>query len=157
MDLALPRFAGLGDGPRQVHPPWSVYSDSPTSPAACRLDTGGEEDLGFPVDQMSVSSACLNLDMLSSSDDDSRDLAGLGDLSITLLCDSEEVHTPVNSDQVSSDGDLPEESVPKDKRQVIRMRASSPDVQIVEAAQVGRACVPPRPIVSVASGKRMPV
>ena len=28
MDLALPRFAGLADGPRQVHPPWSVASDS---------------------------------------------------------------------------------------------------------------------------------
>ena len=26
----------------------------------------------------------------------------------------------------------------------------------MEAAQVGRACVPPRPIASVASGKRMP-
>ena len=31
MDLALPRFAGLTDGPRQVHPPWSVTSDSPVS------------------------------------------------------------------------------------------------------------------------------
>ena len=38
MDLVLPRFAGLGDGPRQVHPPWSIASDSPASPAACRLD-----------------------------------------------------------------------------------------------------------------------
>ena len=28
MDLALPRFAGLGDGPHQVHLPWSVSSDS---------------------------------------------------------------------------------------------------------------------------------
>ena len=98
MDLALPRFAGLGDGPRQVHPPWSIASDSPASPATCRLDTSGEEDSRLPVHQMSVSSACLNLDMLSSSsDDDSNDSAGLGDLSITLLCDSEEVLTPVRS------------------------------------------------------------
>ena len=65
MDLALPRFAGLGDGPRQVHPPWSVSSDSPASLAACRLDTSGEEDLSFPADQMLVSSPCLNLDELS--------------------------------------------------------------------------------------------
>ena len=138
MDLVLPRFAGLGDGPRQVHPPWSIASDSPASPATCRLDTSGEEDLRFPVDQMSVSSACLNLDTLSSSsDDDSRDSAGLSDLSITLLCDSEEVLSPVNSDQVLSDGDFPEESVPKDKRQVVRRRANPPEVQIVEAAQVG--------------------
>ena len=47
-----------------------------------------------------MSSACLNLDRLSSSsDDDLKDLAGLRELSITLLCDSEEVLTPVNSDQ----------------------------------------------------------
>ena len=39
--------------------------------------------------------------------------------------------------------------MPKDKRQVIRMRASSPDVQIVEAAQVGRACVPILPGIFV--------
>ena len=38
MDLALPRFAGLADGPRQVHPPWSVASDSPASPAPTQLD-----------------------------------------------------------------------------------------------------------------------
>ena len=101
------------------------------------------------MDQMSVSSPCLNLDMLSSSDDDLRDSAGLSDLSITLICDSEEVLTPVNSDQVPSDGDLPDESVPKDKRQVIRMRASSPDVQIVDAAQVGRACESPCESVSL--------
>ena len=85
MDLALPHFAELGDGPCQVHPPWSIASDSPASPATCRLDTSGEEDLRFPVDQMSVSSACLNLDMLSSSsDDDSMDSAGLSDLSIYI-------------------------------------------------------------------------
>ena len=65
MDLALPRFAGLGDGSRQVHPPWSTASDSPASPATGRLDTSGEED-----SCCSVSSACLNLDMLSSSSDD---------------------------------------------------------------------------------------
>ena len=107
MDLALPRFAGLGDGPRQVHLLWSVSSDSPASPAACRLDTSGEEDLRFPADQMLVLSPCLNLDELSSLDDDSSDSVGLSDLSITLLCDSEEVLTPVNSDQVLSNVDLP--------------------------------------------------
>ena len=83
MDLALPRFAGLGDGPRQVHPPCSIASDSPASPATCRLDTSGEEDSRCSVDQMSVSSACLNLDMLSSSsDDDSKDSAGLSDIAL---------------------------------------------------------------------------
>ena len=33
MDLALPRFAGLGDGPSQVHEPWAISADSPVSPA----------------------------------------------------------------------------------------------------------------------------
>ena len=37
MDLALPRFAGIADGPSQVHPPWSVASDSPASPAPAQL------------------------------------------------------------------------------------------------------------------------
>ena len=48
MDLALPRFAGLGNGPRQVHLPWSVSSDPPESPAACRQDSSEQEDFHFP-------------------------------------------------------------------------------------------------------------
>ena len=48
------------------------------------------------------------------------------------------------------------ESVPKDKRQVIWICDVSPDVQIVDASQVGRAWDSQRPVVSVASGKRMP-
>ena len=38
MELSLPRFAGLGDGPRQVHPPWSIASVSPASPATGRQE-----------------------------------------------------------------------------------------------------------------------
>ena len=157
MDLALPRFAGLRDGPRQVHLPWSESSDSPASPAACRLDTNGHEDLRFPKDQVPVSSLCLNLDELSSSsDNDTRGSVGLSDLSITLLCDSDEVFTPVNPDQVLSDVDLPLESVAHDKRQVIRIHDVSPDVLIVDDSQVGWAWDSQRPAVHVASGKRMP-
>ena len=86
-----PRFARLTDGPRQIHPPWSIASDSPASPAPARLETSGEEDSHCSVDQMSVSSACLNLDLFSSSsEDDSKDLAEHSDLSITLFCDSDE-------------------------------------------------------------------
>ena len=111
MDLALPRFAGLGDGPRQVHPPWSIASASPVSPAPARLETSGEEDSRCSVDQMSVSSACLNLDAFSSSsEEDSHDSAERSGLSVTLFCDSDEAGTHVNSDQVSSDGDFPTES-----------------------------------------------
>ena len=150
MELALPCFAGLGDGPRQVHLPWMVSADPPASPAACRLYTCGEED------RVPLPSPCLNLDELSSSDDDTGESVGLSDLSITLLCDSDEILTPVNSDQVLSDVDLPIESVSHDKRQVIRIRDVSQDVQIVDASQVGRAWNSRSPVSSVASGKRMP-
>ena len=57
MDLALPRFAGLGDGPRQIHKLWMVSAD------ASVVDTSGV------VDRVVLSSPCLNLDELSSSDD----------------------------------------------------------------------------------------
>ena len=144
MDLSIPRFAGLGDRPHQFHPPWSIASDSPASPVTGRLETSGEEDSRCSVDQMSVSSACLNLDLLSSSsEDDSKVSDGLSDLSITLFCDSEEARTPFNSDQVLSDGDFPEESVPKDKRQVVRRCASPPGGQIVGVARNDRECEPP--------------
>ena len=125
--LSLPRFVGLTDGLRQIHPPWSIASDSPASPAPARLDTNGEEDSRGSVDQMSVSSACLNLDLFSSSSEDhSKDSAERSDLSITLFCDSDEADTRVNFDQVLSDGDFPEESVPKDKQQFVRRSASPP-------------------------------
>ena len=64
MDLSLPRFAGLGDGLIKF------------IRCGAHLETSGEEDSRCSVDQMSVSSACLNLDLLSSSsEDDSKDLA----------------------------------------------------------------------------------
>ena len=87
---------------------------------------------------MSVSSACLNLDLFSSSsEDDSKDLANRSDLSVTLCCDSSEADARVNSDQVLSDGDFPEESIPKDRRQVVRGCASPPGGPSREAAQDG--------------------
>ena len=76
MDLALPGFAWLGDGPRQVHEPWAISAASPASPATGRLDTSGEED------RAGLSSPCLNLDGLSSSDDDMGPSVGLSDLQL---------------------------------------------------------------------------
>ena len=104
-----------------------------------------------------MSSACLNLDLLSSSsDDDSKDSAGLSDLSITLSCDSEEALTLVNSDQVLSDGDFPEESVPKDKRQVIRRCASPPVVDLVmEKCRPGKSFLVFLANVGVGRGGRL--
>ena len=101
MDLSLPRFAGLGVGPQQVHAPWATSVDSPASPATSRLDTSGEENRG------GFGSPCLDLDELSSSDDDIATSVGLDDLSVTLLCGSDEVFSPVNSDQVLSDVGFP--------------------------------------------------
>ena len=63
---------------------------------------------------------------------------GLGNLWVTLLCDSDAGLTPVNSDQVLSDEDLPPTAGSEDSRQVIRIRDVSPDVQIVDVSQVGR-------------------
>ena len=150
MDLSLPLFAGLTDGPRHIHPPWSIASDSPASPAPARLEKSGEEDSRCSVDQMSVSSACLNLDLFSSSsEDDSKESAERSDLSITLFCDSDEADTRVNSDQVLSDGDFPEKLFPKDKRQFVQRGASPPGSQFMGAAQDDRQYDPLLPVVTL--------
>ena len=146
MDLALPRFEGLGDGPRQVHKPWKISAESPASP-----------DMSSVEDRRRSSSPCLNLDKLSSSDDDTGGSVRLSDLTVTLLCSSDDDHTPVNSDQVLSDVDLPPESVSNDKRQVIRIRDVSPDVQIVDVSQVGRAWDSRWTVSRGGSGKRIPL
>ena len=116
MDLTLPRFEGLGDGPRCT----GVSTESP--------------DPGCLTELLRPPSPCLNLDVLSS--DDTEGSVGLGNLSVTLLCDSDDGHTPVNSDQVLSDEDLPPAAGSEDSRQVVRIRDVSPDVQIVDVSQV---------------------
>ena len=112
MDLALPRFEGLGDGPRQVHRPWMVSTESPASPDA-RCVT---EPLRSP-------SPCINLDALSSDDSE-------GSVGLCWVIFQSRYHTPVNSDQVLSDEDLPPVAGSEDSRQVIRIRDVSPDVQL---------------------------
>ena len=139
MDLSLPQFSGLTNGPRQFYPPWSVSLDLPASPAPARLETSGEEAWRCSVDQMAVSSACLNLDFLSSSSDDgSKDPANRSDLSVPLFCDSSEADASVNSDQALSGGDFPEKSVPKDKRQVVRGCVSPPGCPSGEVVRAHR-------------------
>ena len=146
MDLALPRFEGLGDGPCQVHGPWKVSPQSPESP-----DTSGV------TDRRRSSSPCLKVDELSSSDVDTVGSVRLSDLSVTLLCGLDDGHTPDNSDQVLSDVDLLPETVSNDKRQVIRMCDVSPDVQIVDISQVGRAWDSRRTVSKGGSGKQIPL
>ena len=144
MELALPRFEGLGDGPRQVHRPWMVSNESPASP-----DPGGLTEL------LLSSSPCLNLDVLSS--DDTEGSVGLSNISVTLLCGSDDGHAPVNSYQVLSDEDLPPEAGLDDRRQVIQIRDISPDVQIVDISQVGRVWNSRRTVSKGGSGKQMPL
>ena len=66
MELALPRFA-MTEGPRQVHPPWSVATEPPASPAPSQIEPRGGEDSRCLMDQISFSSVYLNLDALTSS------------------------------------------------------------------------------------------
>ena len=102
MDLALPRFAGLGDRFCEVHVSWAMPTDSPGSPATSRPDTSGDED------KAGSSLPCLDLDELSSSDEDICTSLGLSDLVVTLFCGSDEVLSPVNSDHVPSDVNFPQ-------------------------------------------------
>ena len=125
MDLAFPKFDSLGDRPTQVHRSWMVTNDSPASP-----------DPVCSTDLLRSPSPCLNLEVLSS--DDTEESVRLTDISVTLLCGSDDGHTPVNSDQVLSDGDVLSVAGSGDQRQVIRIRYVSPDVQIVDISQVGR-------------------
>ena len=55
-----------------------------------------------------------------------------------VICVSDDCHTHVNTDQVLSDEDLLAAAGMEDRRQVIRIRDVSPDVQIVDPSQVGR-------------------
>ena len=86
MELALPKFDGLGDRPTQAHKPWIVSTDLPASSnPVCSTDLVRSPD------------PCL---------DDAEESVKPSDISVTLLCDSEDGHTPVNSDLVVSDEDL---------------------------------------------------
>ena len=137
MDLSLPslpHFAGLGVGPQQVHAPWTTSIDLPASPATSRLDTSGEEN------RVGSASPCLDLDGLSSYDDDIGTSVGLDDLSVTLLCGSDEVFSPVNSDQVLLDVDFPRSRCRQD---------APPDVLLVDAPPVRRPGGPRQSVTRV--------
>ena len=88
----------------------------------------------------------LNLDALSSSsEEESRDEAKRSDLSVTLLCSSEEAGTRVISAEVFSDDDFPAVFGARDIRQVVRRRACSPGSWTIGAAQDDRQHAPPTP------------
>ena len=109
------------------------------------------------MDQTSVSSMYLNLDALSSSsEEESRDAAKRSDLSVTLLCSSEEAGTRVNSAAVFSDDDFPVVFGVRDIRQVVRRHASPPGGQTIGAAQDNQQHAPPAPVVCLVTGKCKP-
>ena len=119
MELALPRFA-MAEGPREEHPPWSVTSEPPASPSPNQIEPHGE-DSRCSMDQTSFSSVYFNLDVLtSSSNEEALDVKKCRDLSVTILCKSEEIDTLVKSEVVLSDDDCPAVSGVRDIRQVVR-------------------------------------
>ena len=80
MELALPQFGGLGNRSAPARKPWMVSTHSPASPdPVCSMDLARSP------------SPCLNLDTLSS--DDAEESVIPHDISVTLLCGSEDGHT----------------------------------------------------------------
>ena len=120
MELALPRFA-MAEWPRHVHPPWPVTSEPPASPAPSQIEPRGGEDSRCSMNQTSFLSVYFNLDALtSSSNEESLDVKKCRDLSVTILCKSEEVDTLSKSEIALSDDDFPAVSGVRDIRQVVR-------------------------------------
>ena len=113
MELALPRFGGLGNRSAPVHKSWMVSTDSPASP-----------DPACPTDLARSQSPCLNLDTLSL--DDAEESVIPRNISVTVLCGSEDGHILVSSDQVLLDVDLPAASDSRDRRQVLQTQELSP-------------------------------
>ena len=113
MQLALPQLGVLGNRSAPVRKPWMVSTDSPAS-----LDPACTTDLARSP------SPCLNLDTLSSDDDGESVIPR--DISVTVLCGSEEDNTPVGSDQVLLDVDLPAAADLCDRRQVLQPQELSP-------------------------------
>ena len=73
---------------------------------------------------------------------------------VTLLFGSDEVFSPVNSDQVLSDVDFPPGPVSHNMRQVVCRRDASPDVLLVDALPVRRPGDPRRfPRVNACRGE----
>ena len=156
MDLALPRFA-MAEGPRQVHPPWSVKSELPTSPALSQIEPRGGEDSRCSMDQTLIPLVYLNLDALSSSsDEESLNVKKCEEFAVTIVCSSEEAGTRVNSEEVLSDEDFPAVFRARNIRQVVRRRANPPGSQTNRTARMDSRQDPPAPAVDLVTGKCRP-
>ena len=156
MELALPRFV-MTEGPRQVHPPWSVATEPPASPAPSQIEPRGGEDSRSLVDQTLFSSVYLNLDALtSSSNEESLDVKKCEDLAVTIVCKSEEIVTRVNSKEVLLDEDLPAVFGARYIRQVIRGRDRPPEGPTRRTARSDCQQEPSAPAVDLVTGKCNP-
>ena len=162
MDLVLPRFS-MAEGPRRVHPPWPVASESPASPASLaslapiQIETRGREDSRCSMDQASLSSVYLNLDALSSSsDEETLDVKKCEDFAITFVCKSEGTSTRVNSDKVTSDEDSPAVFGARDIQQVVRRRDKPPGGPTRRTAQLDSQQEPSALAVDLVTGKCRP-
>ena len=156
MELALPRFA-MAEGPHYVHPPWPVTSEPPASPAPSQIEPRGGEDSRCLMDQTRFSSVYFNLDALtSSSNEESLDVKKCGDLSVTILCKSEEVDTLVKSEIALSDDDLLAVSGVRDIRQVVRRRDGPLGGPTRRPARLDSRQEPSAPAVDPVTGKCRP-
>ena len=148
MELALPRFE-MAEGPRHVHPP--------ASPAPSQIEPRGGEDSRCSMDQTSLSSVYFNLDALtSSSNEESLDVRKCRDLSVTILCKSEEVDTLTKSEIALSDDDFPAVSGVRDIRQVVRRRDGPLGGPTRRPARADSRQEPSAPAVDPVTGKYRP-
>ena len=156
MELALPRFT-MAEGPRQVHLPWSVTSESPASPSPNQIKPRGGEDFRCSMDQISLSSVYLNLDALTpSSNEESLDVKKCEDFAVTIMCHSEGAHTRVKSEEVLLDEDFPAVFGGKDIRQVVRQRVRPPGVPTRRTVLSDSRQEPSAPVVGLVTGKCKP-
>ena len=156
MELALPRSA-MTERARWVHPPWSVATDPPASPAPSQIEPRGGEDSRCSMDQSSFSSVYLNLDALtSSSNEESLDVNKCEDLAVTVVCKSEGIVTRVNSSGVLSDEDLPAVFGARDIIQVIWRRDRPLDGPTRRTARSDCRQEPSAPVVDLVTGKCNP-
>ena len=109
------------------------------------------------MDQISFSSVYFNLDALtSSSNEESLDVKKCRDLSVTILCKSEEVDTLVKSEVVLSDDDFPVVFGVRDIRQVVRRRDGPLGGPTRRTAWSDSRQEPSDPAVDIVTGKCRP-
>ena len=106
MELALPRFT-MAEGPRQVHLPWLVTSESPASPA--QIEPRGERTptVRWTRHRLRRCTSIWTHLHLHRTRSHWIDVKKCEDFAVTIVCHSEEADTHVKSEEVLSDEDFP--------------------------------------------------